>query len=283
MLLRHGLLAVGLSLALTLAAPAAPAPNVRAGNSRRAIHGTIVRVHHSRSSRHSGWILVRRAHHHRGRRGINAAAAVGRIRSRRGGNLVRFAVNSSTRIERLGQRRNGAANVSRTSLHAIRTGERVRVIPGSRSHHAAREVDILTHRSQRSTNRHSFGNGRSFAHRRSALIGSRVLARHGRPQYYRTAHRNLRRTVVRRPIRHTLVQGRVAQRTRHHHHGGQALTAAMKKDINRLVKHDVKKDLHKVHKQPAKAHHTSTRHAASRPAKHTHSSGHAKPAAHRKR
>jgi hypothetical protein len=289
MFILRGLLVAGLTLALSATLSAAPLPNGRASSSGRTIQGTIVKVHHNRKNRGSGWILVRRAYHHHNRRSIAAAAAVGRNRARRGGRTIRIAVNSSTRFDRLSQGRNRAASVSRTSFHALRTGHRVRVLPGSRQYHAAREVAILSTSSNRSANRRGYGNNsnyrRRYSYRRNSLIGSSVLARQGRPQYYRTNRRIVRQTVVTMPVRHALVQGRVARQMQHHHHSGQGLTPAMKRNINQAVKRDVKKDLRPVHKQHTMTHKTSVKHTAAKrsAAKPAHSSGHAKPPAHRKR
>ncbi len=157
MLILRGSLTVALALALATAVVAAPNRSLSARHrtNRYTIEGTVVRVHHHRSPRSAGWIEVRRPQHHHsaGRSGTSAVAAAGRNRSGSRSHVVKVPVNSSTRFQRRGRSVNGNAIAStrtaRISFHALRTGERVRIIPGSSRRHAARVVEIMPNSSIR--------------------------------------------------------------------------------------------------------------------------------------
>src|SRR5262249_41204150 len=164
----------------TAALLAAPAGRGHRGSSRRGIEGTVVGVHHDRANGRAGWIKVRRLRHHvHGRRGsTSVAASLGRNRSRRRGHVMTFAVNASTRFERLGQGGNGA-RAARTTFQAVHSGERVRVHPGSGRSRAAREVVILLN-----ANRGASHHRRHHVHRRHSLVNSVVLLRHHRRHHH---------------------------------------------------------------------------------------------------
>ncbi|HWG42891.1 MAG TPA: hypothetical protein VN688_08910 [Gemmataceae bacterium] len=276
-------LAVGLVFALTVAVSAAPNRSLtaRGRNSRYAIEGIVVQVHHDRSRRGAGWIKVRRSHHHRyGRTGTTAAAALsGRNRLRRSGQGTTFAVNSSTRFERLRQGGNRGSGATRTTFHAIRTGERVRILPGSGQRRAAREVVILPNRSNRFGNRRYFGNRSSYGHRNSSyrrhsLVGSRVLARHGHRQNFRVNRPSVTRLAIHRPVRHTLIEGRVARQVHRHAVAHHVAAKPVKHEVKHIVKKKASAPKHTV---PQTKHPPAHKHAAS----HPHSSGHSHAPAHK--
>ncbi|HEY7154545.1 MAG TPA: hypothetical protein VH575_11345 [Gemmataceae bacterium] len=265
MFLLRSSLAVGLAFTLTTAALAAP--TVRRGTSRYGIEGRVVHVHRDRTNGRAGWIKVRRGHHYRSaRRGsISARAALGRNRFRRGSHTMTFPVNSTTRFARLSRSVNGLSG-TRTTFQAVHSGEHVRVFPRSGRSRAAREVVILMRSSHRSgaRNASTFRRGafygrrymyrHRYVYRRPSLVYSRVLYHHGRRHHVSVQHHNARRVVARRPVRHTLIHGRVAS------HHRRVAPHTMKHAVKRTT---VKKP--PVHKRPAAhvQHKPAPKHSAS--------------------
>lgn len=265
MFLLRSSLAVGLAFTLTTAALAAP--TVRRGTSRNGIEGRVVHVHRDRTNGRAGWIKVRRGHHYRSaRRGsISARAALGRNRFRRGSHTMTFPVNSTTRFARLSRSVNGLSG-TRTTFQAVHSGEHVRVFPRSGRSRAAREVVILMRSSHRSgaRNASTFRRGafygrrymyrHRYVYRRPSLVYSRVLYHHGRRHHVSVQHHNARRVVARRPVRHTLIHGRVAS------HHRRVAPHTMKHAVKRTT---VKKP--PVHKRPAAhvQHKPAPKHSAS--------------------
>jgi hypothetical protein len=277
MFLSRALAALTLSLAATVTVVAAPnrAVTARRNRGNSGIEGIVVRVHHDRLHRNAGWIKLRHRSIHRygRRRGISAVAAASRRRrGQRGGGALTFAVNSSTRFQRLGG--SGRARGGRVTFGSIRTGERVRVFAGSGQQHAARLVDILLNSSghrHRYAYGNRFGSGRRFVHRCHPLIRSRVLSRLRRRSPV-AVNRRVVPSVVRRPARHPLVEGRVAARQIR-----RAATMPVVKHASKpVVKHPTppKHNAPPKHKNPPHPNHAQP---------HPHSTNHAHSSGHRKR
>ncbi|HEY7428928.1 MAG TPA: hypothetical protein VH682_32155 [Gemmataceae bacterium] len=273
-------LAVGLTLTLTAALLAAPAGVGHRSSSRHGIEGTVVGVHHDRANGRGGWIKVRRLRHYgHGRRGsTSVAASLGRNRFRRGRQTITFPVNTSTRFEHLRQGGNGA-QAAATTFQAVRSGERVRVHPGSGRSRAARAVVILLNANRGASHRR-----RHHVYHRHSLVNSVVLSRHHR-RHHHAVNRALvggsavRQSFVRRPVRHTLIRGRVASRNVRHRVASAAVKHVVKNHKPAPLKHTTAKAPAKRtnHKSPAKQkNHKPGKHSAARShaASHSRSSHH---------
>jgi hypothetical protein len=272
MFILRSIFVVGLSLAVTAAATAAPNINRRQrGNT--GIEGTIVQVHRNRSPRNAGWIKVHRGsvRYYGRRRGTSTLAAASRRYGARRGGVMMFHVNSSTRFQRLGQRGRGAA---RLGFGAIHRGERVRVYLGGNA--MARLVDVLPnaysyHRTRHPyvhRNRHGAYHHRRNVYHRNPLVGNRVLVRTGRrPPVLVNRPLVVNRRIVVHSTPHPLIQGRVAaRRTR------QVVAAKVVKHAASNRKAPPPKHV-AAHKPPAKhpaTHKAPAHHPTSRP----HSSPH---------
>jgi hypothetical protein len=312
----RGLLAAALTLALTATVSAAPTTSGKTSGqhnrSRHAIEGIVVGVHHARTPRGSGWIKVRVGQRHR-RYGktSTAIAALGKKRSspsQHHGTTVM--VNSSTRFERIGANGKGKTQVTRTTFRAVRTGEHVRIYPGSSTQRAAREVDILLGQSNRGSSRRANGtmgsSGSSTAsnsntnpyYRRHPLIRGRVLyrlaRRWDRREDFLERHPGLTRRISSWLTRHPLIEGRVARRldrladhlalaSAKHRPLTKALTHpisahVVRHEVKKAIRHEVKHDVKQAIKHEVKIHQpTPPKHVAAKPTPPKHTPTHVKP------
>jgi hypothetical protein len=154
MLALRSLLIVGLSLAVTTSAVAAP-KTTRRQRHPNSIEGTVVQVHRNRLHRNTGWIKIRhRTNTYSGRRRGNSTLAAAALPqgSRRVGYTTTYTVIPSTRFQRLGVR----GRQSRLGLGSIHNGDLVRIYLGG-SQGTASVVNIIpySHRHRR----HYYANG----------------------------------------------------------------------------------------------------------------------------
>ena len=236
MLAFRSFLIVGLSLAVTTSAVAAP-NTTRRQRHNNSIEGTVVQVHRNRLHRNTGWIKIRhRTNTYSGRRrGTSTLAAASRSQGlRRVGYSTTHTVISSTRFQRLGVR----GRQSRLGLGSIHIGERVRIYLGG-AQGTASVVNIVPYSHRRRRHYYANGNGnygsyygrngnygsyygrnnygpyygRPYGYNRNPLYGSRVLVRTvTRQPIVVNRSFSMNRPMVVRSVRNPLIQGRVAAR-----------------------------------------------------------------------
>lgn len=301
MLALRSFLIVGLSLAVTASAVAAP-NTTRRQRHPNSIEGTVVQIHRNRLHRNTGWIKIRhRTNSYSGRRrGTSTLAAASRSQgSRRVGYTTTHTVIPSTRFQRLGVRR----RQSRFGLGSIHVGERVRIYFGG-PQGTASLVNIVPYSHRRRRHYYANGNGnygsyygrnnnygsyygrnnnygsyygRPYGYNRNPLYGSRVLVRTVTRQPI-VVNRSfaMNRPMVVRSVRNPLIQGKVAARQNRHVVAIQGVNhkTTNRKTTKTVVNKRTPTKQKVVAHKPTQTTHQSTHKPAS--SGHAHSSSHRK-------